>query len=65
MAAKRAQIGSTSILTIPFPIVFAICNPKTRNAVKLKNDAQMTARVGKALLWKQLLQWNLQHHEIH
>src|SRR5690349_24345396 len=32
--------------TMPVPIVFATCNPKTANAMKLKNAAQMTAVLG-------------------
>jgi hypothetical protein len=32
--------------TTPFPIVVATCSPKKRNAIKLKNAAQRTARPG-------------------
>jgi hypothetical protein len=50
IAARRPlpiTVKSTiSGLTIPFPTVVATCNPKIRNAIKLKNAAQTTATLG-------------------
>ena len=38
--------STISVLTIPFPTVFATCNPRIKNATKLKNAAQTTATRG-------------------
>jgi hypothetical protein len=39
--------STTSAATIPVPIVCATCTPKSRNAMKLKKAAQMTAVRGR------------------
>ena len=42
-AANTTAVSMTCASTTPLPIVFATCVSKIRNAMKLKNAAQMTA----------------------
>ena len=47
-AAKMTPAVTTSGATMPFPTVVATLSPKTRKAMKLKNDAQNTAKEGRS-----------------
>jgi hypothetical protein len=49
-APKIILLSTIVISIIPLPIVLATCSPKKRNAIKLKNAAQITARRGVSTL---------------
>jgi hypothetical protein len=46
-AAKMTPLVTVSGSTMPFPTVSATVRPKKRKAMKLKNEAQKTARDGR------------------
>ena len=47
-AAKTTPAVTTSGSTMPLPTVVATLSPKTRKAMKLKNEAQSTAKEGRS-----------------
>ena len=51
ISAERIRVGLITFgSTIPFPIVFATCTPKIKNAAKFQKAAHITAAPGERTL---------------